>query len=284
MERNAYVPSRFEMNEMNEMNEGLQSLTPKLFAYLPRVAIALLVLVFGWLIARLIRTLLVRVIARLDQLWQRLMSKSGLEQLQSRRPPFFILGELFFWLVILVSITLATEILGLDVFGLWIREMVNFLPIAAAGVLIVLAGFVVGFLVRDLVRSAAVSANSAHGDLLGRVAQVAILFTAAVIGIDQIGIDIKFLSLVTGIVLAAFLGSIALAFGLGARTHVANIIAANQLRKLYRVGDKVKIGEMEGRITEIGVSRVIIESASDIVDVPAKLFDERITMLTDKGL
>ncbi len=269
---------------MNEINAGLQSLTPKLFAYLPRVAVALIVLVFGWLIARLIRTLLVRVIARLDQLWQRLMSKSGLEQLQSRRPPFFILGELFFWLVILVSITLATEILGLDVFGLWIREMVNFLPLAAAGVLIVLAGFVVGFLVRDLVRSAAASAGLAHGNLLGRVAQVAILFTTVVIGIDQIGIDIKFLSLVTGIVLAAFLGSIALAFGLGARTHVANIIAANQLRQLYRVGDKVKIGEIEGRITEIGVSRVIIESASDIVDVPAKLFDERITMLRDKGL
>ena len=149
--------------------------------------------------------------------------------------------------------------------------------------LIILIGFVVSSLTRDLVSSAASTAGLSHGDLLGRTSQVIILFIAIVLGIDQIGVDIAFLSVVAGIILATLFGGIALAFGLGARTHVSNIISANQLRQIYQVGDTVRIGDIEGRIVDIMVSRVMIETETGSVDIPAKLFDEQVTYITEKG-
>lgn len=265
------------------LNTGFQTLVAQLMSYLPRIALAVLILVVGWLLARLVRMLVVRTIGRLDQLWQRLISKRGLDQLQPRHPPTRIVGELVFWLMMLIFVTLVTEILGLAIFGTWLNQIVTYLPLAVAGLLIVLAGFVVSSLVRDLVSSAATSAGLAQADLLARTAQIIILLTAIILGIDQIGIDIMFLSVVVGIVLAAMLGGIALAFGLGARTHVSNIIAANQLRQIYQVGDKVRIGDFEGRLRDILVSRVIIETETGTVDVPAKIFDEEVTIITEKG-
>jgi len=267
--------------------EGLatafQNITVQVLDYLPRVAAAVFVMILGWLLARLLRLLIVRAIGRLDQLWQRLISKQGLGHLQPRHPPARIVGELVFWLLMLIVVTLATEILGLDIFGVWLKEIVSYLPLAVAGLLIVLVGFMVSSLARDLVASAAATAGLSHGDLLGRTAQIIILFITIIIGIDQIGIDVAFLSIVVGIILATMLGGIALAFGFGARTHVSNIIAANQLRQIYQVGDKVRIADVEGRITDITVSRVIVETEAGSVDVPAKLFDEQITMITEKG-
>ncbi|MEJ2179584.1 MAG: mechanosensitive ion channel, partial [Gammaproteobacteria bacterium] len=192
-------------------------------------------------------------------------------------------GEFLFWLLILVFVTLATEILGLGIVGTWLKEVVTFLPLATVGILIVLVGFVVSSLVRDLVESTATSVGLARGELLGRAAQIVILFTAIVIGVNQIGIDVAFLTMTAGIVLGSMLGGLALAFGLGARVHVSNIIAANQLRPIYQVGDKVRVGDIEGRIIEITISRLIIETETGIVDVPAKLFDEQITAITEKG-
>ena len=183
----------------------------------------------------------------------------------------------------LVFVTLATEILGLSIFGTWLKQIVTYLPLAIAGILIMLVGFLVSSLVRDLVASASDSAGLSHGDLLARTAQVTILLFAIVLGIDQIGIDIMFLSVIAGVVLAAMLGSIALAFGLGARTHVSNIIAANQLRQIYQVGDKVRIGDIEGRLMNIMMSRVIIETETGTVDMPAKIFDEQVTIIIEKG-
>lgn len=262
---------------------GVQGMTATVMAYLPRVAAAVLILAIGWLLARLLRLLVVRAIGGLDNLWQRLMSKQGLEHLQPRHPPTRIVGELVFWLLMLIFVTLATDILGLGIFGVWLREIVTYLPLAVVGLLIVLVGFVVSSLARDLVSATAESAGLSHGALLGRTAQIIILFVAVVLGIDQIGINIRFLSVVAGIILATMLGGIALAFGLGARVHVGNIIAANQLRELYQIGDRIRIDDVEGRILDITVTRVIIETETGNVDVPARLFDEKITTLVEKG-
>lgn len=263
--------------------EGFQVMAAQVLAYLPRVAAAVLVLVFGWLLARWLRLLIERAIGRLDQLWQRLISKQGMEHLQSRHPPTRIVGQLVFWLLMLIFITLVAEILGLDIFGTWLKGVFTYLPLAATGLLIVLVGFVISSLARDLMVSAAASAGLSHGDLLGRTTQFIILFIAIILGIDQIGIDIMFLSVVAGIILSTMLGGIALAFGLGARTHVSNIIAANQLRQIYQVGDIVRIGDIEGRVMDIMVSRVIIDTEAGTVDVPAKIFDEQVTSIIEKG-
>lgn len=262
---------------------GLQAVATQLQVYLPRFVAAILVLALGWLLARLLRAVVVRAIYRLDRFWQRVILKHGQEQLQARQAPVRMVGKLVFWFIMIVVFTLATDIMGLGIFGTWLKEIVAYLPVAAAGLLIVLVGFVASSLVRDLVVSAAVSAGLAHGDLLGRTAQMIILFTAIVIGVDQVGIDITFIIVVAGIVLAAMLGGIALAFGLGARTHVSNIIAANQLRQIYQIGDRVRIDDIEGRLVDITVSRVIIETEAGSADVPAKLFDEQVTMITEKG-
>lgn len=271
-------------SQMQGITAGLENIVAPLLEYIPRIGAAILVLLFGWLVSRLLRMLVVRAIGRLDQFWQRLVAKRGLEQLQPRHPPATIVGELLFWLLMLVFVTLATDILGLRIFGNWLKEIVSFLPMVVAGILIVLVGFVVSSLARDLIGSAASSAGLSHSDLLGRSAQIIILFIAIIIGIDQVGIDIQFLSVVAGIVLSAMLGGLALAFGLGARTHVSNIIAANQLRYLYHIGDKVRVGDIEGRIIDITVSRLIIETDTGSVDIPAKLFDEQITTITEKGV
>jgi len=50
-----------------------------------------------------------------------------------------------------------------------------------------------------------------------------------------------------------------LAFGLGARTAVTNIIAAHYLRQIYRVGHSVKVGDVHGKIVEITNTAVILE-------------------------
>jgi small-conductance mechanosensitive channel len=262
---------------------GFQGMMGQVTAYLPRVAVAVLVLILGWLLAKVLRLLIVKTAGRLDHLWQRFIAKPGLGYLQPRHPPARIVGELVFWLILLVFVTIATDILGLSVFGDWLKEIVTYLPLAATGLLIVLVGFVVGSLVRDLVASAAATAGLSHGDLLGRTAQLIILFTAIIIGVDQIGIDVVFISVVAAIILATTLGGIALAFGLGARTHVSNIIAANQLRQLYQVGDLVRLGEVQGRITGISLSRVSLETEEGSVDIPARLFDEQATLLMEQG-
>ncbi|MDH5377563.1 MAG: hypothetical protein OEX00_04500, partial [Gammaproteobacteria bacterium] len=229
---------------LDGMTRAVQSISTQAMEYLPKVFLAIVVILIGWLVARLLRSLVVHAVGSLDQLWQRFTSKDGLEYLhQPRRSPTRIIGEFVFWLVLLIFTAVSVEILGLGYFGIWLKEILAYLPLAIGGLLIILFGFVLSSLARQLVTTAAETSGISHGDLLGRSAQLVILLIAIIIGIDQIGFDIVFLSVVAGIILATILGGIALALGLGARTHVSNMIAANQLRTHYQVGDRVRIGD-----------------------------------------
>lgn len=274
-----------QVADIKGLMAGLQAMSVQIVDYLPRVLMALIVLVIGWLVARLMRYLVIKAIGRLDQVWQRLIHKRGLEPIgvEHRHPPTRIIGMLTFWLLLLIFITMAAEILGLNIFSLWLVQIFAYLPLAAAGIFIVLIGYVISSLARDLMLSAALSAGLAHGDLLARTTQIMILFIAVILGIDQVGIDIMFVTVIAGIILATLLGGIAIAFGLGSRVHVSNIIAANEVKNIYRIGDKIRIGDTVGKIVDITVAQIVVETEEGISSIPARLFDEQETVLLDRG-
>lgn len=147
-----------------------------------------------------------------------------------------------FWVVFLFFLTAATETLGLPVLATWLSGVSRCLPRVLVAVLLVLAGLLAGNLARDAITTAAAAAGVVYGQLLGRVAQVIILLIAVVTGVDQIGIDSKFRTLT--IVIGAITGGTALAFGLGARISVSNIIASHYLRPTYRFGHTVRISDV----------------------------------------
>ena len=147
---------------------------------------------------------------------------------------------------------------------------------------IILAGIVISSLLRDLISSTALSAGVPQGDLLGRIAQIAVLLTAVIIGVDQIGIDVTFLSIIVGVLLGVTFGGIALAFGIGARSYLANIIAGHQLRQFYRVGDRLRIGDVTGTIIEFTPTKAILDTEEGRVIIPAQRFEEEITRVIDR--
>jgi len=161
----------------------------------------------------------------------------------------------------------------------WLGGVSTYLPRILVAVLILLGGFLLGSVARDTVASGATAAGVPYGVLLGRVVFVAIVLVAVVTGIDQIGIESRFLTLTIVIIVGSLVGAVALAFGLGARTAVSNIIASHHLRQIYRVGHTVRIGEFQGKISEITNTAVILENANDRFVVPAKEFSEKTSIL-----
>ena len=80
------------------------------------------------------------------------------------------------------------------------------------------------------------------------------------IATNQMGIDISIVENVIIIALGSLLFGAAFAFALGAKTSISNILASYYLQKIYKVGDKVRIGDYEGRIVEINQQAVILDS------------------------
>jgi small-conductance mechanosensitive channel len=261
-------------------NDALTVAVQKVSSHLPNLLSAVALLLGGWLVARLLRGWTIRLIgASLDGLLRSSAARSTLERTGVRRSVPQVVGAATFWTIIVLTVAAVVEVLGLPAVTNLVGRLAYYIPQVVAAVLIVFVGYLLGNLAFGAVSTAAASLHVAYASALGRAAQLAILLVAIVIAIGQVGIDSTFLIVMLTIILATTLGGAALAFGLGCRTAVSNIIAAHYLTKAYRIGQKVRIAGMEGRIVEIAPISVVLQTADGRVYVPAKKFSEETSIL-----
>jgi small-conductance mechanosensitive channel len=257
-----------------------RALLERLAAHLPNLIGALLLLAAGWLLARLMRVLAVRGMQLAETLIERLAGPQRIRVGRSAN----VLGTIVYWVVLLFFVTAATHVLGLQTFTDWLARLLDYLPTLTAGLLIVIAGYVLASFVADLVAATATRLQPAQRNALARLAQGATLVAAILVGADQIGIKVTWIAILVAVVVASVLGGVTIAVSLGARGYVANLIGAHYLRQAFLVGQRVRVHGFEGRIVEVSATSLVLETKEGRVALPGRVYhDEPIVLITGNG-
>lgn len=251
-----------------------------LLTYLPQIFGAVLLLLIGWLVAFSLSRLTLSLLSLGNRLLHRLFSASATQKRFELKPSHvYMASRVVFWLVMLFFIAASTSVMGLDFFATWLGDLLSYLPRVLAGILIILGGYLLGSALGVMSISAAESAGFERAYLVGTSVQMSVLFTAAVIGIEQLGINIQFVTQLFTVVSGVIAAGVALAFGLGAKTLVANIIGARHAQKYCRSQDHIQIAGIEGKVAEINSTMMVIETDQGRVMIPAKLYLEQISQV-----
>lgn len=256
------------MNTMEHVKDVFQNLTDKLLELIPDILMSLFILFLGYVVARVFKYLVKKLFVYLGKLARRKFTHINFEQAGS------FLGTAFFWLVMFSTILLITDILGLTMLTNWFQGIIHYVPNLIAAILIIFSAIILGNLVSETLRSIGKRTGVKYSATLVRLIRFVLLVLAIVIALDQIGIEIGLLINIIDIVLASLLFGAALAFGLGARTSISNILACYYLRKRYKVGDEVQVGKTRGVIIKMEATHIVMENEIGQVTIPAKVFNE----------
>jgi small-conductance mechanosensitive channel len=260
----------------------LSSWKQSLLDILPNLLGAFAVVLAGILLAYVAKRIVVRLLERVHLLVPKPSIRNRIKGFIQEKPVSKIIGGILFWLLILLFLTAATAIVGLPLVSTWLGVITSFMPKVLTVALIVMVGVLAAAVLRDIVATGAISAGVAHGKLLGQLVRAVIILVTVFVAFDQIGLDISFLQSVFTVGIAALLFGAALAFGLGARRSVGNILASYYLQRNYQVGDEVRIGERQGTIIEIGPVSVILDSPEGRVCIPSQEFSRISSVLISK--
>ena len=261
---------------MQSLDRVAGTVGERLLAHLPLLLEALALLFIGWLLAKLMRLAALRGAVLLDAVIAR---AAGHERWRVGRSAS-VLGAVVYWVVLLFFVTAATQTLGLQTFTDWLARLLDYLPTLAAGLLIVVAGYLLSGFVADLVQVTATAIAPAQRTALARVAQGATLVLAMLIGADQMGLKVTWLAILAAVVLASVVGGVVFAVSLGSRAFVSNLIGAHYLGQALRVGQRVRVGSHEGRIVDVTATSLVLETADGRVLLPGRVYhDEPIVVL-----
>jgi hypothetical protein len=206
--------------------EPLRAFLSQVGLFMPRILIAVLVVVAGWLLAKLARFVAVKALRAIN--FNVLTERAGMDEFLSRgglhSDTTALLGILVQWLVILAALMIAFNGLGLSYVTDLIGRIILFIPRVLVAVLILAVGAYFARFVATAIGAYAKSIGSTDAGILSRAALYGITLFVVVIALDQIGIGVdiireSFLIILAGVVLA-----LALAFGLGGREQAGRML------------------------------------------------------------
>lgn len=206
--------------------EPLRAALQNIAEFLPRLALAVLVVLGGWLLASAARFAAVKALRAIN--FHVLTGRAGMDNFLRQggieRDTTDIVGMLIYWLVILAALLIAFNSLGLGYITDLLSQVVLFVPKVILALLVLAFGAYFAAFIGATVAAYCRSARIADGELLGNLARYAIVVFVVLIALDQVNVggDIvrqSFLIILAGVVLA-----LALAFGLGGRDWAARLL------------------------------------------------------------
>jgi hypothetical protein len=192
---------------------GVSSAWSNVITFVPKLAAALLIILVGYLLARVIASVLDKVLERVG--FDRAVERGGLKQAlaKSKYDPSDIIAKLAFWLIFLVTLQLAFGVFGPNPVSDLLQGLIAYLPNVLVAIVIIVVAAAIAKAVTDLGSNLLSSVSG--GPVMAKGAGIAILVFGAFAALDQLQIAPR---IVTGLwyaILAIVVGSAVVAIGGG---------------------------------------------------------------------
>ena len=214
------------MEKIDVMLEPLRVFLGELGQLLPRILLAVVVLIAGWLVAKLVRFAVDKALRAIN--FQVLTERAGMDGflrnggIQSDTTELFAL--LCYWLVILAALIVGFNSLGLAYVTDLLARVVLFVPKVMVALVILAFGAYFARVVGEVVSAYFRNVHMQDADMLGRIARYALLTFVVLIALDQVNVGGDIVRQTFLIILAGVVFALALSFGLAGKDWAADLL------------------------------------------------------------
>lgn len=195
-------------------------------AFLPKLLLALVVVAVGWLVAKAVRFAVERALRAINfnVLTERAGTDNFLKQAGMSGDTTTLFGLLAFWVVVLATLIIAFNGMGLTYITDLLGRVVVFIPKLLVAMLIMVFGSYFARFVGEAVQNYCLDARIPDSDMLGRLVRYAIMLFVVMIALSQVEVGGDIVQRTFLIILAGLMLAIALAFGLGGKEWAASLL------------------------------------------------------------
>ena len=198
--------------------ESVRAMLIRVGEALLRIGGAVLILLVGWLIAKVVRAAVEKTLKVLpiDEFARQIKLADFLRKGEVKYQLSELIGVTAYWVVLLAFLLAVLDVLGMSAAAGLLQRILGYVPNVLAGVIVLVLGLFCGTVVNGVVQTAAANAGIVQARGLGQIAQVTVVIFAVAVALEKflnsMVIQTAFNTIVMAVALAA-----ALAFGLGCK-------------------------------------------------------------------
>ncbi len=209
-------------------NASLQNLWWGFVQFTPKLIVAIVFFIVGWVLGNIIARALEQVFGalKIDKVFASIGADNLFRKAGMTLDTGYFVGQVVKWFVIVVFLLPSLNLVGLDSIASFLKDdVLGFLPKVIVAALVLIIATIVSEALSKAASASARSMGLSSADMLGAVVKYAVWIFAFIIALGQLGIAEYYMSvLFTGIIAMLSIGG-ALAFGLGGRDAAAKFIA-----------------------------------------------------------
>jgi small-conductance mechanosensitive channel len=236
----------------------------KIASAIPSILQALLILLIGYILAKVLSRLVKRLLITLgaDALAEKLnrIELIGKSNIQIRPSAFF--SKLVYYIVFIVFLIAAVEALGMQAISAMLSDFIAYLPKAFAALLVLVFGIYLADLVKKAVLGTTRSLGISAAPLIANAVFYFALINIVLIALRQAEMQTSFMEANLTVILAGIVAAFAIGYGLASRDLVANLLSAFYNREKLKIGDEIAVDGVRGTIIELNNNSLTLRTAS----------------------
>jgi len=266
--------------------ESLKSVFNQIMGVLPKLAGALVLLLLGWVIAKLVSAIIARILKRigLDKLADKLNQTEMFQEAKLTIRPVIIIKQFLYWTLMLIFVLSAAETLELHIVTQQISALIQYLPQLLTSLVILTLGFYLANAVKDMVAKACESFGIPSGKIISSIVFYILFIAIAVTALNQAGINTDVitsnLTLIIGGVVLAF----AIAYGFAARNVLSSILTSFYSKGNFYVGQQIEIDSYKGTIIRMDSVSFTLDIGGSLIVFPLnRLLNDKVIIHLSKN-
>lgn len=257
------------MNEFSNWSElfleSLQLFGEKFIGAIPGFIGALLILLLGWLFARLVAGAITRLLGliRFDKLAESIKADQFLQKANVTVAPSQIVGKFVYWILILLIIMTASETLGWNAVSEEISNLLGILPNLLISIVFFVVGTYIASFVRDFIKSTTRSLGISAGRLISSFVFYLLIAIVTLTALEQAGLDTNIITSNLLLIMGAILAAAAISYSIASKDLLANLLAGFFSQRTFHIGQIIEIDGIVGKIVAQNKISVTLEISMD---------------------
>lgn len=212
--------------QLNLFLDSSQQFLNEIAISLPRILGAILILIIGWIIAKLLKRGLRKLLYLVK--FNYLTEKTGIDKFLkeggAKLNSIGIIGTLFYWILMLIVLIATLNSLNLTVASTLFNEIMMYFPNIIVAIVILIIGIYLARMASQITKTSLKGMKEKTSGLISQIAFIAIIILTIFITLGQLNIATEIVTSAFSIIFGAICLALALAFGLGGREKAAEIL------------------------------------------------------------
>ncbi|MGA8183384.1 MAG: hypothetical protein WB819_07050 [Terriglobia bacterium] len=203
---------------LNTLSRTLGNFFNAVALFLPRILSMLVIIAAGLLVALILKVIVRRIFGIAS--FRKYCDSAGLTQMMRKAAlpdPVEFLGQVVFWVILIVFIVLGVDVLGISALREQISRFFLFLPQIFVAMVVLFIGLLIANFFSRATLLATTNANYPSARLLSSLVRVLIIVFFVTMALEQIGLGRRVVLIAFSIAFGAMMMGTAIAFGLGGR-------------------------------------------------------------------